>query len=187
MFFLFKKKSFFAVLIFFISSCSTSKKYTLDSIISDTYEFQVGEKPLYTNLEFWYDLQSKDTPYTNYSSLPSMLPESFERRHSFWLRTLQKLEQVDTRKLSDVELINYQIFKRIINERIKEVEFSGHLLPINMDSGFHTGLPRIVNAMPFNTIDDYERYISRLNDFPRYFEEQISLMRIFLLRSFSSA
>ena len=139
MFFLFKKKSFFAVLIFFISSCSTSKKYTLETIISDTYKFQVGEKPLYTNLEFWYDLQSKDTPYTNYSNLPSMLPESFERRHSFWLRTLQKLEQVDTRKLSDVELINYQIFKRIINERIKEVEFSGHLLPINMDSGFHTG------------------------------------------------
>jgi len=178
LFFLFKKKSFFAVLIFFISSCSTSKKYTLETIISDTYKFQVGEKPLYTNLEFWYDLQSKDTPYTNYSNLPSMLPESFERRHSFWLRTLQKLEQVDTRKLSDVELINYQIFKRIINERIKEVEFSGHLLPINMDSGFHTGLPRIVNAMPFNTIDDYERYISRLNDFPRYFEEQISLMRM---------
>ena len=50
-------------------------------------------------------------------------------------------------------------------------------MPINTDSGFHTGLPRIVGAMPFQTKMDYQRYTSRLNDFPRYFDEQILLMK----------
>ena len=50
-------------------------------------------------------------------------------------------------------------------------------MPINTDSGFHTGLIRIQRAMPFNTINDYKNYILRLNEFPRYFDDQINLMR----------
>ena len=65
----------------------------------------------------------------------------------------------------------------MVSERINDIKFKSFLMPINTDSGFHTGLIRIQRAMPFNTINDYKNYILRLNEFPRYFDDQINLMR----------
>ena len=172
-----KKYTLFNFILLFLVGCSYSEKNKLEEIFQDSHNFQIKEKPLYTNLEFWYDLQSKDTPYTNFNSLPSMTKKDIQRRHKFWLKILERLQTIDIQKLSKNDRINYNIFNRIISERVHEVKYKGYLMPINTDSGFHTGLPRIVGAMPFQTKMDYQRYTSRLNDFPRYFDEQILLMK----------
>ena len=55
---------------------------------------------------------------------------------------------------------------------------------MNSDSTFWTDLG-FTARRPFRNPDDYRRYISQLNDFPRYFAEQIDNMRAGLKRGFT--
>ena len=102
---------------------------------------------------------------------------SIENREIFWKKINERLLKINFDLLSPTQKINYRIFSRMVSERINDIKFKSFLMPINTDSGFHTGLIRIQRAMPFNTINDYKNYILRLNEFPRYFDDQINLMR----------
>ena len=158
-------------------SCIQNHGNRLEQIIDESFEFQLGEEPLYSNMSFWYDLQSKDTPYSINRRMPSMTLEAINERDIFWKKIENRLNSINPDRLSQAQKINYRIFSRIINEKINEIKFKSFLMPINTDSGFHTGLIRIQRAMPFQTIGDYKNYIARLNEFPRYFDEQIILMK----------
>ena len=158
-------------------SCIQNHGNRLEQIIDESFEFQLGEEPLYSNMSFWYDLQSKDTPYSINRRMPSMTMEAINERAIFWKKIENRLNSINPDRLSQAQKINYRIFSRIINEKINEIKFKSFLMPINTDSGFHTGLIRIQRAMPFQTIGDYKNYIARLNEFPRYFDEQIILMK----------
>jgi uncharacterized protein (DUF885 family) len=158
-------------------SCIQNHGNRLKQIIDESFEFQLGEEPLYSNMSFWYDLQSKDTPYSINRRMPSMTLEAINERDIFWKKIGNRLNSINPDRLSQAQKINYRIFSRIINEKINEIKFKSFLMPINTDSGFHTGLIRIQRAMPFQTIGDYKNYIARLNEFPRYFNEQIILMK----------
>ena len=158
-------------------SCIQNNDNRLEQIINESFEFQLGEEPLYSNMSFWYDLQSKDTPYSINRRMPSMTLEAINERAIFWKKIENRLNSINPDRLSQAQKINYRIFSRIINEKIDEIKFKSFLMPINTDSGFHTGLIRIQRAMPFQTIGDYKNYIARLNEFPRYFDEQIILMK----------
>lgn len=158
-------------------SCIQNNGNRLEQIIDESFEFQLGEEPLYSNMSFWYDLQSKDTPYSINRRMPSMTMEAINERAIFWKKIENRLNSINPDRLSQAQKINYRIFSRIINEKINEIKFKSFLMPINTDSGFHTGLIRIQRAMPFQTIGDYKNYIARLNEFPRYFDEQIILMK----------
>jgi len=158
-------------------SCIQNHGNRLKQIIDESFEFQLGEEPLYSNMSFWYDLQSKDTPYSINRRMPSMTLEAINERDIFWKKIGNRLNSINPDRLSQAQKINYRIFSRIINEKINEIKFKSFLMPINTDSGFHTGLIRIQRAMPFQTIGDYKNYIARLNEFPRYFDEQIILMK----------
>ena len=158
-------------------SCIQNHGNRLEQIIDESFEFQLGEEPLYSNMSFWYDLQSKDTPYSINRRMPSMTLEAINERDIFWKKIKNRLNSINPDRLSQAQKINYRIFSRIINEKINEIKFKSFLMPINTDSGFHTGLIRIQRAMPFQTIGDYKNYIARLNEFPRYFNEQIILMK----------
>ncbi|HSQ17968.1 MAG TPA: DUF885 domain-containing protein, partial [Anaerolineales bacterium] len=65
-----------------------------------------------------------------------------------------------------------------------ELELGGYRLPLSKVWGFHLALPDCYLNMPFDTLEDYERYIGRLRDFPRYIQDQIELMRGALQRGF---
>jgi uncharacterized protein DUF885 len=58
-------------------------------------------------------------------------------------------------------------------------------MPINADSGFHSGFSRLPQEVPLATAKDYENYISRLRQWPRYVHEEIELMRLGVKRGFT--
>ena len=43
----------------------------------------------------------------------------------------------------------------------------------------------MANGLPMNNVEDYQDYISRLNDIPRYFNENIANMRNGIVTSFT--
>jgi uncharacterized protein (DUF885 family) len=110
--------------------------------------------------------------------LPSVTMADLERRQAERKATLKELAKIDRAKLPVAEQVNYDIFKRQVDESIESFDFGDYEMPINADSGFHSGFSRLAKDMPLATVKDYQNYISRLKAWPRYVREQIALMRL---------
>ena len=105
-------------------SCIQNHGNRLEQIIDESFEFQLGEEPLYSNMSFWYDLQSKDPPYSINRRMPSMTMEAINERAIFWKKIENRLNSINPDRLSQAQKINYRIFSRIINEKINEIRKS---------------------------------------------------------------
>lgn len=106
------------------------------------------------------------------------IEEAAERRQGF----LDRLHRVDPTALGTQDRISYRMFERQMEDVIAEWRFGGHEIPLNSDSGFHTGLTFLPREMPFDSAAAYGRYVARLRQVPRYFDQQIANMRRGLAR-----
>ena len=114
---------------------------------------------------------------SNNHKMPSMKMEDLNRRLQFWKSIIDRIEKINFNSLSKEDQINYKLFQRVIQSRINSIKYKDFQMPLNADSGFHTGLSRLHKAMPFINEKDYLNYISRLSEFPRFFNEYILLMK----------
>jgi len=105
-------------------------------------------------------------------------PADYARRLEEQRRFLERLRAIDRSALTQPEQVSYDIFARLKEDRIHEYGFQSYLMPITNRSGFHVGFPRLPGDVPLDSVEDYENYISRLNDFGRYTDEHIELMRL---------
>jgi uncharacterized protein (DUF885 family) len=114
--------------------------------------------------------------------LPSVTMADLERQAAAAKAFLDELQAIDRSRLPAEEQVNYDIFRRQLENRIAGFELGDYQMPFNADSGFHTGFSRLPEEVPLATVKDYENYISRLKAWPRYVREQIELMRIGIRR-----
>ena len=114
--------------------------------------------------------------------LASMSLADLERRNASTKATLEELAAVDRGKLPAEEQVNYDIFRRQLDNDAAGFELGEYQMPFNADSGFHTGFSRLPEEVPLATVKDYENYISRLEAWPRFVREEIELMRMGLQR-----
>jgi uncharacterized protein (DUF885 family) len=117
--------------------------------------------------------------------LPSATFADLQRENGEAKAFLGELAGIDRTRLSAIDQVNYDIFKRQLDNEIADFELGGYQMPFNADSGFHSGFSRLPEEVPLATVKDYENYISRLRAWPRYVGEQIELMRMGLKRGMS--
>jgi len=89
--------------------------------------------------------------------LPSLTPADLERRNAQRKATVAELSSIDRSKLPAAEIVNYDIFKRQIENAIESYDLGDYQMPINADSGFHTGFSRLPKDVPLATVKDYEK------------------------------
>ena len=114
--------------------------------------------------------------------LPHVDEASQLRRATHVKDLLAQLNAIKTAQLSPDEKLNAEIFRTVIENEISDYQFRTWEMPFNSDSSFWTYLDA---SQPFDDVDGYRRYIARLRDVPRYFDEQILNMRAGLARGFS--
>lgn len=90
---------------------------------------------------------------------------------------LETLGRIDRSALSHQEQISYDLFSFMVSQRVRLSRYGGWRMPLNSDSGFYSGILMMHRAHNPQNVRDYETYIARLNDVPRYFHEQIANMR----------
>lgn len=90
---------------------------------------------------------------------------------------LQRLAAIDRSALSDEQKTNYDLFEFVVGHRAKLAGYRQYRMPILSDSGFHMGIQRMYESMTFQSVSDYENYISRLRELRTYFDQNISNMR----------
>jgi uncharacterized protein (DUF885 family) len=109
--------------------------------------------------------------------LPSVTPESQARQLRANQDFLTRLRAIDRASLSRQEQVSYDLFDFMVGERVRLARYDEWRLPLNSDSGFYSEILLLDDLQAPRTVRDYENYIARLNDIPRYFNEQIANMR----------
>lgn len=109
--------------------------------------------------------------------LPSVTPASYARRLEADRGFLQRLSAIDRASLSAQEQISYDLFAFMVGQRVTFARYQDWRLPLNSDSGFYSEILFLHASHAPRTTRDYETYIARLNDVPRYFREHMANMR----------
>ena len=114
--------------------------------------------------------------------MASVTPEAWARRAAYWKAVLAKLDTIPLDALGREERINAEVFRTSLEANVANADWRTFEAPFNSDSFFWGGInPR----QPYQTEADWRRFIARLGDVPRYFDEQIANMRRGLDRGWS--
>ena len=116
--------------------------------------------------------------------LPDVGASAQAERLKVWTDVLHQLDAIDPARLSAENRINLAVYRPQVENLAAEVRLRGYEMPFNSDSSFWSNLGFMIRQ-PMREVGDYEAYIARLNDVPRYFDQQIDNMRAGLARGFS--
>jgi uncharacterized protein (DUF885 family) len=103
-------------------------------------------------------------------------------RARFEQQMLDQLNAIPAASLSPDERVNAGVLRAILEAAVADAKFRDWEMPANSDSNFWTYLNER------EQLDDaaaYQRYIARMRDIPRYFDEEIANMRAGLKRGFT--
>ncbi len=113
--------------------------------------------------------------------LPKVDPASQERRAAHLKELLAELKGIPEAQLSAGERVNAAVFRTLLENAISDAHFRLWEMPFNSDSSFWTYL----DSDRLDDAAEYRRYIARMRDIPRFFDEEIANMRAGLARGFS--
>lgn len=95
-------------------------------------------------------------------------------------RYLADVKAIDPAALAPADRISYDIFVRERERERAAERFPSHLLPINQAGSIITFMPSLgsgQNAQPFETAQDYERWLERLDGMVVWMDQAIANMR----------
>jgi len=162
-----------SLLVLVVSGCGSSvpagnETAQLHRLFDEEWEFRLAEDPLFATSQGRHEYDDR---------LPSVSRTDEERRTGVWRRTLERLQAIDRSGLGFDDQISYDVFQRLLRERIESFELGAYRLPLTVDSGFHTDFARLASDVPLATVDDYDHYLARLRAFPAYVDQHVGLLR----------
>lgn len=116
--------------------------------------------------------------------LPAVDAATQGKRLAYWNDVLKQLDAIPASELSAENRINLAVYRPQVENLAADVRLRGYEMPLNSDTQFWSNL----SFMTRHAFDDEQaarNYIAKLDDVPRYFDEQIANMRAGLKRGFS--
>jgi uncharacterized protein (DUF885 family) len=158
-----------------IISCNNEEKKstmkTLNTILDNYYEDRLQLFPLEATA-------IADNRYND--KLPADISNSYRKQlKGFYENYLDEISRIDKSKLSDQELLSYEVFKKELNIQLEGLSYKDNLMPVNQFWGMHLSFPLLGSGsgnQPFKTVKDYEDFLKRINDFSVYVDSMIANM-----------
>lgn len=140
----------------------------LHQLFADERAFSLREQPVSATAEGVHDYDAR---------LASVTPADERRRLAANREFLRRLNAIDRATLSAQDQVSYDLFHFIIEQRVTLAAHRDWRTPFNSDSGFFSDVLSLAEVAAPRTVSEYENYIARLNDVPRYFRENVANMR----------
>lgn len=109
--------------------------------------------------------------------LNNLSAEFLEAKYQKNTALLAQLDAIDVNKLSEENRINLTIIRAQVQNSVDEYVFNSHYMPLTSEYGFHSSLSFMVSQSDFKTLPDFELYLERLQQVPRFFAQNIGWMR----------
>jgi uncharacterized protein (DUF885 family) len=116
--------------------------------------------------------------------LPKVDAATQAMREQYWRNVLGQLQAIPEKQLSAEDQVNYEVYRQQIEVLLNDQTFKTWQMPFNSDSAFWSDLGFTARS-DFHNERDYQDYLGKLRDIPRYFDEQIANMRLGLARGFT--
>jgi len=155
-----------------LSSAALADKSTaerqLDAIMAEHWDYSLEESPTLATAVGVNDYNDR---------MPSDTRESQLKRLAAEQAFLRRVDDIDSESLSQAGRANLAIFKWVLEDSIGDYELNLSRIPFNTFSGFFMNALSASDSVAMSSVDDYEDYIARLSDIPRYFNENMNNMR----------
>lgn len=122
-------------------------------------------------------LQSKDDDH-----FPAVTAADWARRRAYWQSVLAKIATIPVARYSVEERLNAAVLTESLRAEIANIAYRTYEAPLNSDSAFWSS---VKPYSPLQTSADYRRYVGRLRDVPRWFDENVVNMRAGLKRGYT--
>jgi len=126
--------------------------------------------------------ETEDGELKQASYLPHVDAATQEREAAHLQDLLNQLNAIPTAQLSRDEQVNAAVFRTVLDNALIEAKYRTWEMPFNSDSSFWTYLNE---DHQLRDAAEYQRYIARMREVPRYFDEQIANMRAGIARGFT--
>jgi uncharacterized protein (DUF885 family) len=93
---------------------------------------------------------------------------------------LARVQQIDPAQLAGQDLLSYQVFKSAREREIEGFRFPDHLIPLNQFYSAPNGFAQLGSGngmQPFETVQDYENFLKRVDGFVAWTDQAIANMR----------
>nr|WP_233175948.1 DUF885 family protein [Dyella sp. ASV24] len=130
-------------------------------------------------------ISSSGEAQPNGSRLDNVDAANQQKRQDYWQKVSNQLDGIDVKQLSPEAQVNYAVYRAQIQNLLAAQKFKQWQMPFNSDSAFWSELGYVLDSDKLRTVQDYQRYIDRLNEVPAYFQQQIDNMRDGLARGFT--
>jgi uncharacterized protein (DUF885 family) len=91
---------------------------------------------------------------------------------------IQQLSEIDTTGLSEQERLSTDLMLRSLIEAQESAKFKEWEMPLNQFNGFHTDLAQLPARLQFDSVKDYDDYITRLTKVPAAFSQIMTNMQL---------
>jgi uncharacterized protein (DUF885 family) len=102
--------------------------------------------------------------------------EAIERRKRELQAPLKVLNSINRAKLGDADQLNYDLFRRSVEEGIEGSRFKSEYLAINQMGGVQQEAAQTLEMNPAGTVKDYEDILARLNTLPQVIDQTLVLL-----------
>ena len=100
--------------------------------------------------------------------------DAIEQRHKQAREFLGRAYAIDRNALQDDEQLNYELFRRQLQDEVDEHQFKGYLLPFSQRGGVQN-LNNLTNQLSLVAIQDYDDWIARLGKIDQVIDQTIKL------------
>lgn len=140
----------------------------LDSLLKESWEYSLSRSPQSAS---YFGEKEQAGVLNNVSA-------KYEKETAKgYQKLLSKLRKIKRNKLSVENKINYDMSKERLSGSIADINFKEFQMPINSEGSFHVNLARMATQINFQTEEDYENYLSKMNQIPVVFRQHISNMQ----------
>ena len=144
----------------------TAESKKVSAFFEKSFEEQVDLSPeVQTRLGIKkdYDKLDNDSPEADAKKL------ALQKKELIWLT-----DSVNVEALSKEALLSYKLFKKKVENNIADYKYRLYNYPVNQMFGAQSGKPAfLINMHRIDDISDANAYISRLNEFNKYFTQLI--------------
>ena len=147
---------------------ATEADSQFETLAEDIWQYRLQQSPLSAN---YYGIEVKP------AQMPDLSTATLKSEYNKTLSQLEQLNGVDVTQLSEQNRINLAVLTHRLQNVADNFKFNAHQIPITAEGGFHTSLGFLPGITQFNNKQDFNNYLSRLEQFPRYFTQQINWMR----------
>jgi uncharacterized protein (DUF885 family) len=90
---------------------------------------------------------------------------------------LERLAAIPTAGLPEQDRLSHEVLRDTLRQRGENYRFKEFEMPVNQMDGPHLRLADLPLAVPFDSVKQYEDYISRLHQIPRVFAQTEEVLR----------